>query len=291
MVVRTLRRVLLASLAVAAGISTSLIAGGVGSAATNADWTGHWAFTDYCTSGISGCPGTYVFDIDLVQTGTAVTGTGSPYTSTGTASGSSYTFTAMGSPPYTATFHMTMSADGKSASGDATDYQGRVFTVTATGNGKPPTSDRPTTTTTPPTSTTPVPPPTLPKLPAIDPSKATGRMQSIAGANFTVIRDGKRYTATKDSLLQVGDILETGKDTLAAIEFAIGGRVGINGNSKVTIVGDRDVESGQTGPRKVILNKGRIWVNEFASPHSDPQSGGPPALEITTNGGVTGIRG
>jgi hypothetical protein len=291
MLAPTLRRTLLASLAVATMISTLLIAGGVGSAATDADWTGHWTFTDYCTSGISGCPGTYVFDIDLVQSGTAVTGTGSPYTSTGTASGSTYTFTVMGAPPYTATFHMTMSADGKSASGNATDYQGRVFTVTGSGNGKPPTSDPPPTTTTPKTSPTPVPPPTPPKLPAIDPSKATGRMQSIAGANLTVIRDGKRYTATKDSLLQVGDILETGKDTLVAIEFAIGGRVGINGNSKVTIVGDRNVNSSQTGPRKVILNKGRMWVDEFASPKSDPQSGGPPALEITTNGGVTGIRG
>jgi hypothetical protein len=106
--------------------------------------------------------------------------------------------------------------------------------VTGSGNGKPPAPDPPTTTTTPPTFTTPVPPPPLPKLPAIDPSKATGRMQSIAGANFTVIRDGKRYTATKDSLLQVGDVLETGKDTLAAIEFAIGGRVGINANTSTS---------------------------------------------------------
>jgi hypothetical protein len=36
---------------------------------------------------------------------------------------------------------MTMSADGKSATGTATDSDGRKFTITATGNGKPATSD------------------------------------------------------------------------------------------------------------------------------------------------------
>jgi hypothetical protein len=47
MVDRTLRRTLLAALPVATVISTLLIAGGPVSAATNADWTGHWTFTDY----------------------------------------------------------------------------------------------------------------------------------------------------------------------------------------------------------------------------------------------------
>ena len=109
----------------------------------DADWTGHWSFTDNCIKGISGCPGTYYFEIDFVQTGTSVVGTGSPYTSTGTASGSTHNFTVKGSPPYTATFHMTMSKDGKSAVGDATDSDGRVFKITATGNGRPAKTTRP----------------------------------------------------------------------------------------------------------------------------------------------------
>lgn len=127
-------RLLLTSLAVAA----FLVTGGVSSAATDADWTGHWSFVDYCVSGPAGCPGVYTYEIDFVQTGGSVTGTGSSYTiSDGRASGSTLTFTAVGSGAYRAPFHMTMSADGKSATGTATDSDGRTFTVTATGNGKP----------------------------------------------------------------------------------------------------------------------------------------------------------
>jgi len=290
MVVPTLRRTLLASLAVAAVICTLLIAGGVGSAATNADFTGSWSLVDHVTAGPQQGQD-YPWQGNWTQNGTQLTGTGG-YSISGSVSGSTATFTTTSGGSYVATFHVTMSADGKSLTGDATDNGGRTFSVTGSGNGKPPAPDPPTTTTTPPTSTTPVPPSTLPKLPAIDPREATGRMQSIAGANFTVIRDGKRYAATKDSLLQIGDILETGKDTVAAIEFAIGGRVGINRNTKVEIAGERKVTSSRTGPREVILHEGRMWVNESTRPHQDPTSGLPPGmLEITTNGGVTGIRG
>ena len=110
----------------------------------DADWTGTWSFTDHCITGISGCPGTYYFTITFVQTGTSVVGTGSPYTSTGTASGSTHNFTVKSTTSgYTATFHMTMSKDGTSAAGDATDSDGRVFKITATGNGKPAKADRP----------------------------------------------------------------------------------------------------------------------------------------------------
>ncbi|MFN8132295.1 MAG: hypothetical protein U0R70_12175 [Solirubrobacteraceae bacterium] len=138
---------LASALAVAAAFAGPLAAPGAAAAppapapaaaaAKNADWTGHWTFTDTCISGVSGCPGVYVYEIDFVQRGGSVTGTGSPYTSTGTASGRSYTFTVRGSRGYTATFRMTMSCDGKSATGTATDSDGRKFTITASGNGTP----------------------------------------------------------------------------------------------------------------------------------------------------------
>ncbi len=143
----TLRMTLAAALAVAAALAGPLAAPGAAAApatpapaafaAKNADWTGHWTFTDNCISGVSGCPGVYVFEIDLVQRGGSVTGTGTPYTSTGTASGRSYTFTAKGFGGYTATFRMTLSCDGTSATGTATDSDGRKFTITARGSGKP----------------------------------------------------------------------------------------------------------------------------------------------------------
>lgn len=143
----TLRMTLAAALALAAAFAGPLAAPGAASApatpapaglaAKNADWTGHWTFTDNCISGVSGCPGVYVFEIDFVQRGGSVTGTGTPYTSTGTASGRSYTFTVRGSRGYTATFRMTLSCDGTSATGTATDSDGRKFTITARGSGKP----------------------------------------------------------------------------------------------------------------------------------------------------------
>lgn len=122
-------------------VSALLMAPGVGSAATTADWTGTWSFVDTCTSGRSGCPGVYTWSGTFVQTGGSVTGTGTYTVDDGAASGATLTFTAKGSRGYEAYFRMTMSADGTSAAGTATDNDGRKFTIKATGNGKPATPD------------------------------------------------------------------------------------------------------------------------------------------------------
>lgn len=273
-----------AALALAAVISTFLIAGGVGSAATNADWTGHWSFVDNCTSG-PGCPGVYAYEIDFVQTGGSVTGTGSPYTTgDGSASGSTLTFTAVGSGTYRAPFHMTMSADGKSATGTATDSDGRKFTVTATGSGKPATPD---------------PAPKPGEYPSLPPAtNANTRLLSVgtipkgAAPRVYVTRDGKTYLAGPDATLQKGDKIRTDKHTVLALEFLIGGRVGLAPGTEVEIVNDRSVASTERpGFVKLIQNTGSMAVFMFDEVVHPRPDGATWDLQIQTNGGVTGIKG
>jgi hypothetical protein len=110
MVTPALRRILVASLAVAAGTSASLIAGGVGSAATNADFTGSWSLVDHVTAGPNQGQD-YPWQGSWTQNGSQLTGTGT-YSISGSVSGSTATFTTTSGGSYVATFHLTMSADG-----------------------------------------------------------------------------------------------------------------------------------------------------------------------------------
>lgn len=125
-----LRRLLLFTLL--ALLST---AGWASAAAPTADWTGSWSFTDNCTGG--GCAGqSYFWSGNFTQTGTTVTGTGI-YAVAGQASGNSLSFTATGFGGYVARFTVTMSSDGRSLSGTATDTLGQSFTITGSGSGTP----------------------------------------------------------------------------------------------------------------------------------------------------------
>lgn len=290
-------RVALASVLALLGFGMAVAA--TTDASTDADFTGSWSLIDHVTAGPQQ-GNDYPWQGTWTQSGSHLTGTGG-YTIDGTVSGSTATFVTTSGGSYVATFILTMSDDGKSLSGTATDNGGRSFSVTGTGNGKPATTDTTTSTATSNTTTTPAnttttdttpAPPKLPPLPAIDPAKATGRVQAVKGSDFTVIRDGKRYSASKNTNLQVGDTIETGKNTIVAVEFLIGGRVGINELAQVTLTGDRNTDSRSTGPRKVTVTKGAMWVNESDRDHSGTYNGLPYyPLEITTNGGVAGIRG
>lgn len=265
MVVLTHRRTLIVAIAIVTVLAGLLITGRVtsASAANDADFTGTWSLADYVTSGPQKGQ-SYPWQGDWTQNGTQLTGTGG-YSITGSVSGSVASFVTTSGGAYVATFRLTMSADGTSLSGTAEDNQGRKFSITGSGNGKPPATSKP------------------PKLPAIDPAKAKGRIKDISGGNVTVIRDGQRYSVDKNTLLQAGDIIETGKGTLVLFEFSIGGRVGINSNARVEITGDREVTSSSTGPRKLTLQKGSMWAKP-AGVIDHP-------LEIQTNGGTMGVRG
>lgn len=269
-----------AALALVGVLLVSLAAGVAISAAGNADWTGHWSIVDQCTGGP--CTGnTYTWDTDLVQTGGTLTGTG-VYTVQGTASGASASFTASGYGGYVAQFHITMSSDGKSLSGTATDNQGQSFTITGSGSGKPATTT-PTTTT--PTGTG----SELPPLPRS--TNPTARMQSIISDgprgtkhSVKVRRGGKDYAASENSTLQNGDVLTTDDQTVAALEFLIGGRVGINKDTNVVMVNERRVGDGDNGLKRAILKNGSLWLKADAKTLKEP-------IEIQTNGGILGIHG
>lgn len=105
-------------------------------AAARPDFTGHWSIVDHCTGG--GCTGRDFFlEEDLVQRGGKLTGTGG-YVVDGSVSGASARFTATGYGGYVATFKVTMSSDGKTLKGTATDTQGQSFTITGQRAGAAP---------------------------------------------------------------------------------------------------------------------------------------------------------
>ncbi|HXD54246.1 MAG TPA: hypothetical protein VN618_05795 [Solirubrobacteraceae bacterium] len=282
--IRFARTAVAAVAGVAAALVLTLSSGS--SASSIADFTGHWSLVDHVVSG----PETgedYPWSGDWTQTGSELTGTGG-YTIVGSVSGSTANFKTTSGGKYVATFHLTMSADGKSLSGSAEDNEGRSFTVTATGAGKPATEEPAKTTTsieTPKPPEAPKPPSSKPPLlPHVDPSKITGRIQSISGRNVSVVREGKRYAVEKNSELQTGDVVETGTGTFAALEFSIGGRVGINRESKVTMTGEREVTDGKPSGPRATIERGTVWVKPDSKSRKEP-------IEIQTNGGVMGIKG
>jgi RHS repeat-associated protein len=101
-------------------------------------------------------------------------------------------------------------------------------------------------------------------------------VENGAAKNVYVRRNGKWYKACPDEALQLGDELKTDKNTVSAIEFVIGGRVGINKDAQVEIVTERSVRDSDFNMKRVIFRK----INLFTSP--------PEPLEIQTNGGVLG---
>lgn len=96
--------------------------------------------------------------------------------------------------------------------------------------------------------------------------------------------DTKNYQASLNSTGYVRDHYITDANTVAALEFLIGGRVGINKNTDIEIVNERSVADGKTQVKRVVLKSGGLWVKADAKTLKQP-------LEIQTNGGVMGIKG
>ena len=87
--------------------------------------------------------------------------------------------------------------------------------------------------------------------------------------------DGRWRPLTIDFQLKPYVRIRTDGNTIAALEFAIGGRVGLNKGSELRVVGDRKVA-------RARLEAGGMWAKcqKLEQP-----------LEIQTKGGVTGIKG
>lgn len=78
------------------------------------------------------------------------------------------------------------------------------------------------------------------------------------------------------------DQYRTDEQTVAALSFVLGGRVGINKGSVVEIVSERSVTDKTVTVNKIILRQGGIWAK--VAKQTNP-------LLIQTNGGVMGIKG
>lgn len=96
--------------------------------------------------------------------------------------------------------------------------------------------------------------------------------------------DPKGYPVTVNSTGYVQDHFVTNPNTLAALEFLIGGRVGINQSTDVEILSERSVGDSQLPVKRMVLKNGSVWVKADAKTLKQP-------LEIQTNGGTMGIRG
>lgn len=81
----------------------------------------------------------------------------------------------------------------------------------------------------------------------------------------------------------VTDHFRTDAKTVAALEFFIGGRVGVAQDTEMEIVTDRSVSSVGPAIQRVVLRNGTLWMKS-GSKLSRP-------LEIQTNGGTMGIKG
>ena len=76
----------------------------------------------------------------------------------------------------------------------------------------------------------------------------------------------------------------TDANTVAALEFLIGGKVSINKNTDIIVVDEKSIADGKTSVKRVILKSGAMWVKADAKTLKQP-------LEIQTSGGVMGIKG
>lgn len=95
--------------------------------------------------------------------------------------------------------------------------------------------------------------------------------------------DTKWYPAFIGAEGAVSDHFKTDPATVAALEFFIGGRVGVARNTDLEIVTDRSVSAVGPKVKRVVLHSGMLWMKSNR-PLREP-------MEIQTNGGTLGIKG
>jgi len=96
-----------------------------------------------------------------------------------------------------------------------------------------------------------------------------------------VTADARFSVASVGDPLEIGDIVKTAPDTVAAIQFVIGGRVAINVGSAVRIVSERSVTD-------IDHN---YWALIRGIPSHFNFLKNRETILIQTNGGVMGIKG
>ncbi len=102
-----------------------------------------------------------------------------------------------------------------------------------------------------------------------------------------VIRHNTFAVAHVGMTLQIGDIFKTAPNVVAALEFLIGGKVGVNEDSAIRVDTERSVSEAEPSfmdilGRYAITGPHRLFIKSVKL--KEP-------LEIQTNGGVMGIKG
>lgn len=96
------------------------------------------------------------------------------------------------------------------------------------------------------------------------------------------VRDGQRQPVEIGTDLRPGDRVVTDKNSVAALEFALGGRAAVRPDSQIEVTGERSVDALDPKRSGFKLTKGGIWAKCGQMQES---------LEIQTSGGVMGIKG
>ncbi len=95
--------------------------------------------------------------------------------------------------------------------------------------------------------------------------------------------EGPWYASWPDQRNRLQDHVRTGADSVATLEFDVGGRLGINSQTEVVLLGPREAQTVNQGTlQRLYLQAGSIWARI---------SGQGQELQVQTSGGVMGIKG
>ena len=103
----------------------------------------------------------------------------------------------------------------------------------------------------------------------------------VLHSGVLVFRGNTFAVASNNTTLCVGDFVQTSSEDMCAIEFLIGGRVGVNYSTIIEIVNERAVADGDNGFFRFCLKNGFLWLRD----------GETRILEIQTAGGTMAIKG
>lgn len=95
-------------------------------------------------------------------------------------------------------------------------------------------------------------------------------------------RDNSWFPAFVGTEGAIHDHFRTGPETVALLEFFIGGRVGVNRDAEIEVIDDRSVADRNVTAQRLILHNGTLWMKSGQLKRP---------LEIQTNGGIMGIKG
>ncbi len=114
-------------------------------------------------------------------------------------------------------------------------------------------------------------------------SEGVATMIQLSGEVAFRNANGPWYAAYPELRHRLLDHVRTGAGSVATLEFDVGGRIGLNDDSEIQIVGERGVEEvGKTGFRRLILRAGGVWAR--VTRQTDE-------LQVQTSGGVMGVKG